>query len=87
MDYRFAKGFLEFYNLVKLFTVQNGLELGQHLPKEWVKKKNKYENTYEGPSAITKLWTNGTVTICQRAAQELINIRCIFKTISRIIIK
>ena len=32
MDYRNAKIFLYFYNLVKLYTVQNWLELGPHLP-------------------------------------------------------
>ena len=37
VEYTFAKGFLVFYNLVKLVTVQ-GLELGLQLPSECVKK-------------------------------------------------
>ena len=32
VDYRTAKAFLDFYNLVNLFTAQNWLKLGPQLP-------------------------------------------------------
>ena len=35
VDYRIAKVFFIFYNLVKLFTVQNRLELGLQLPRRY----------------------------------------------------
>ena len=72
--YRFAKGFQDFYSLVKFFTVKNGLELGPQLRRECAKKTNKYEKPYKGPSAITKLLTNESVTIRKSAVQERINI-------------
>ena len=36
VDYIIAKGFFIFYNLVKLFTVQNQLELGPQIPKAMI---------------------------------------------------
>ena len=41
------------------------------------KRANKYETPYIGPYPITKVWTNGNVTIRKGPVQERINIRWI----------
>ena len=41
------------------------------------KRANKYETPYLGPYPITKVWTNGNVTIRRGPVQERINIRWI----------